>query len=121
MTGWRRVLSLEVIEQNHRIWHPSPPLVHLGTSERPRTSWASRFASATSSALASMYETWCPSAAVAVRLRMHPPTRAYMARRLAEGKTKKEVMRCLKRYVVREVFTTIRDRPTMPLGAASAA
>ena len=31
-----------------------------------------------------------------------------MARRLAEGKTKKEVMRCLKRYVVREISATIQ-------------
>lgn len=30
-----------------------------------------------------------------------------MARRLAEGKTRKEVMRCLKRYVLREVHTAI--------------
>ena len=30
-----------------------------------------------------------------------------MARRLAEGKAKKEVMRCLKRYVAREIYRTI--------------
>jgi transposase len=42
-----------------------------------------------------------------VRLRSHTPSRAYMARRLAEGKTKKEVMRCLKRYVAREIYNTI--------------
>jgi transposase len=30
-----------------------------------------------------------------------PPTQAYMQRRLAEGKTKPEIMRCLKRYVAR--------------------
>jgi len=44
---------------------------------------------------------------VVVRLRTHDASRAYMARRLAEGKTKKEVMRCLKRYVAREVFAAI--------------
>ncbi len=32
---------------------------------------------------------------VVVRLRSHTPSRQYLARRLAEGKTKKEVMRCL--------------------------
>jgi transposase len=41
---------------------------------------------------------------VVVRLRWHQPSRAYMARRTAEGKTKAEIMRCLKRYVTREVF-----------------
>ena len=32
-------------------------------------------------------------------------TRAYMARRTAEDKSKREIMRCLKRYVAREVYT----------------
>jgi len=41
------------------------------------------------------------------RLRWHPPTQAYMARRLAEGRTPKMIMRCLKRHVVREIYRTI--------------
>ena len=41
---------------------------------------------------------------VIVRLRWHRPTIAYAAPRTAEGLTKKEVIRCLKRYVAREVF-----------------
>ncbi len=41
---------------------------------------------------------------VIVRLRWHQPTMDYMARRTSEGRTKKEVIRCLKRYVAREVF-----------------
>jgi len=45
---------------------------------------------------------------VVVRLRSHIPSRQYMARRLAEGKTKREVMRCLKRYVAREIYATIQ-------------
>ena len=45
---------------------------------------------------------------VVVRLRWHAPTQAYMRRRLAEGKTKPEIMRCLKRYVAREVFAILR-------------
>lgn len=44
---------------------------------------------------------------VVVRLRWHEPTRAYAARRMAEGKTKKEIIRCLKRYVAREVFNAL--------------
>ena len=41
---------------------------------------------------------------VIVRMRWHEPTMAYVARRTAEGRTKKEIIRCLKRYVAREVF-----------------
>lgn len=44
-----------------------------------------------------------------VRLRWHQPSRDYMARRTAQGKTTKEVIRCLKRYVAREVFTALRQ------------
>ena len=36
---------------------------------------------------------------VIVRLRRHQPTIDYVARRTAEGLTKKEILRCLKRYV----------------------
>ena len=35
-------------------------------------------------------------------------TRAYMRRRTSEGMTKREVIRCLKRYVAREVYTAIQ-------------
>ena len=41
---------------------------------------------------------------VAVAKHLNLPTQAYMARRTAEGKTKAEIMRCLKRYVAREAF-----------------
>jgi transposase len=54
---------------------------------------------------------------VVVRLRSHAATRQYMARRLAEGKTKKEVMRCLKRYVAREVYNTIQHGAQQPITA----
>jgi transposase len=37
-------------------------------------------------------------------MRSHPPTLAYVAKRLAEGRTKREIVRCLKRYVAREIF-----------------
>ena len=46
---------------------------------------------------------------VIVRLRWHQPTRDYLARRTAEGKTTKEVIRCLKRYVAREVFAALKQ------------
>jgi len=41
---------------------------------------------------------------VITRLSSDPRTRAYMARRLAEGRSKPEVIRVLKRYVAREVY-----------------
>ena len=37
-------------------------------------------------------------------MRSHSPTRAYVRRRTAEGKGKMEIIRCLKRFVAREVF-----------------
>jgi transposase len=45
---------------------------------------------------------------VIVRLRYHEPTKLYLERRTAEGKTKKEVIRCLKRYVAREVYGALK-------------
>jgi transposase len=42
-----------------------------------------------------------------VRMRHHEPTRAYVARRTAEGLSKREIMRCLKRYIAREVFAAL--------------
>jgi transposase len=44
---------------------------------------------------------------VLTRLRCDPRTRAYTQRRTAEGLTKKEIIRCLKRYVAREVYTAL--------------
>jgi transposase len=41
---------------------------------------------------------------VLTRLRHDPATRAYAQRRTAEGKSKKEIIRCLKRYVAREIY-----------------
>jgi transposase len=34
-------------------------------------------------------------------------TRAYVAKSTAEGKTKKEIIRCLKRYIAREVYRVL--------------
>ncbi len=44
---------------------------------------------------------------VMVRLRWDSTTREYMARRTREGKSKREIVRCLKRYVAREVYTVL--------------
>lgn len=48
---------------------------------------------------------------VIVRMRFHEPTVAYVARRTAEGKSKREIIRCLKRYVIREVYHLIKIDP----------
>lgn len=45
---------------------------------------------------------------VITRMSSHPPTRAYVERRTGEGKTKTEIIRCLKRYVAREVYPHLR-------------
>jgi transposase len=45
---------------------------------------------------------------VITRLGQHEPrTVAYMNRRLAEGKSKRHIIRCLKRYVAREVYRAL--------------
>jgi transposase len=41
------------------------------------------------------------------RLSYDPRARAYAARRSAEGKTKPEIIRCLKRYLAREIFKVL--------------
>jgi transposase len=47
-----------------------------------------------------------------VRLATDPDTKAYAARRRAEGKTTREIIRCLKRYIAREVHgLLVNPRP----------
>ena len=41
------------------------------------------------------------------RMRSCPTTRAYVARRTAEGKTLREIRRCLKRYIARQLYRTL--------------
>ncbi|MCA3405045.1 MAG: hypothetical protein INF76_15890 [Roseomonas sp.] len=42
-----------------------------------------------------------------VLMRDDDRTKAYAARRTAEGKTRREIVRCSKRYIVREVYTAL--------------
>lgn len=44
------------------------------------------------------------------RLRTDAKTKEYVARRVAEGHTKMEAIRCLKRYISREVYTLLRNQ-----------
>jgi len=48
---------------------------------------------------------------VIVRMQHHEPTKAYVARRTTEGKSKRDIIRCLKRYVIREVYQLIKVNP----------
>jgi transposase len=41
------------------------------------------------------------------RLRTDPRTKAHVAKRMAKGHSKLEAIRCLKRYIAREVFSLI--------------
>lgn len=42
-----------------------------------------------------------------VRMRHHEPTRTYVERRTNEGLSKREIIRCLKRYIAREIYTNL--------------
>jgi len=44
------------------------------------------------------------------RLRLDPKTREYVSRRIAEGHSKLEAIRCVKRYIAREIFNVIARR-----------
>jgi len=48
--------------------------------------------------------------AIITRMHWHEPTKAYVARRTAEGKTKPEIMHCLKRYLPRQVYHCLVPR-----------
>jgi transposase len=51
---------------------------------------------------------------VLVRMRQDPETKAYVLRRLAEGKSIREIKRCLKRYIARSLFRQLESLPTAP-------
>lgn len=59
--------------------------------------------------------------AVIVRMRWHAPTIAYVERRTAEGLSKKEIIRCLKRFLAREIYRLLPEPSTPPIELASAA
>jgi transposase len=56
---------------------------------------------------------------VIVRLRYDARTMEYAERRTAEGKSKAEIIRCLKRYVAREVFAVLTDSGQKKIGEAA--
>jgi hypothetical protein len=51
---------------------------------------------------------------VQTRLRVDPRTQGYCERRSKEGKTRREIIRSLKRYAAREVFHLVRPVQSQP-------
>jgi transposase len=51
---------------------------------------------------------------IVTRARCHPQTRDYIARRLAEGKSTREAIRCLKRYLTRHVWRLLQPPHPAP-------
>jgi len=45
------------------------------------------------------------------RRRDHTPTIAYIERRIQEGKTRREAIRCLKRYLARNLYRLLENAP----------
>jgi transposase len=45
---------------------------------------------------------------IVTRARCHQPTRDYIERRRRDGKTTREAIRCLKRYLARQVWNLLR-------------
>jgi transposase len=58
---------------------------------------------------------------VLTRMRTDPSTRDYLERRLSEGKTTREIRRCLKRYISRQLFRTLAAAHRPPGIVVSAA
>ena len=54
-----------------------------------------------------------------VRMQHHPETKAYVARRTQEGKTRREIRRCLMRHLARRLYplliADLNDAKTIPL------
>lgn len=51
---------------------------------------------------------------VLARQRHHNKTKAYTARRTAQGKTPREIRRCLKRYIIRDLYRLLESGPATP-------
>jgi transposase len=67
---------------------------------------------------------WAVHMIVRTRLRLDERTQAFRKRKLAEGKTQREIVRALKTYVLREIYTVMRnaaERAKPPVEVALAA
>jgi transposase IS116/IS110/IS902 family protein len=50
---------------------------------------------------------------ILIRLRNAPATRAYTQRRRAQGKTNREIKRCLVRYIARQLYRLLEAQPAL--------
>lgn len=55
--------------------------------------------------------------AIVTRMRIDPVTRAYVQRRTAEGRTTREIRRCLKRYLARQIYRQLNAAADHALAA----
>ena len=78
--------------------HPSPP-----AAAKPTATGST--AAGTGEANNALYTV------VLARLRLEERTRAYAARRSSEGLSKREIIRCLQRYVARELYQALVAAP----------
>ena len=53
------------------------------------------------------------------RMRDDPATQAYLARRRKQGKSDREIRRCLKRYITRQLFRTLTTAMTPDIAASA--
>ena len=51
------------------------------------------------------------------RMRTDAATKEYVTKRQAEGKNRKEIIRCLKRHIAREIYRLLTNSPPTPNGA----
>lgn len=51
---------------------------------------------------------------VICRMRTHEATEKYVAKKLSEGKTKKDAIRCLKRYLIRSIYRQLISTHKQP-------
>ena len=56
-----------------------------------------------------------------VRMACDPSTQSYVRRRTQEGLSKKEILRCLKRYIARQLYRLLLGPIPAPIGASNAA
>ena len=54
------------------------------------------------------------------RMAWDPETRAYIERRVSEGKTKREALRCLKRHIARQIWHLLYNPQPIAASTASA-
>ena len=47
----------------------------------------------------------------------HGPTRAYTSRRIAQGKSEREIRRCLKRHLSRRLYRPLQAEPALAAAA----